>query len=180
MPVTLVFQSTHPVWGATQGLPSFGLGTFISIHAPRVGCDTLLWLEVYHNTGISIHAPRVGCDHTLLSCVPGFHDFNPRTPCGVRRQARVQSSDQLYFNPRTPCGVRLEIKSTDSINLKFQSTHPVWGATWELVIMKSKFLFQSTHPVWGATCSLLINNSFVGISIHAPRVGCDSFVCRRP
>ena len=35
----LRFQSTHPAWGATNGLEGAILSFFISIHAPRVGCD---------------------------------------------------------------------------------------------------------------------------------------------
>ena len=33
------FQSTHPVWGATQGPIGPQGPKGISIHAPRVGCD---------------------------------------------------------------------------------------------------------------------------------------------
>ena len=34
---------------------------------------------------ISIHAPRVGCDSFLLEGAGFAGYFNPRTPCGVRR-----------------------------------------------------------------------------------------------
>ena len=35
-----LFQSTHPGWGATQTLNLYTfLFTYVSIHAPRVGCD---------------------------------------------------------------------------------------------------------------------------------------------
>ena len=33
--------------------------------------------------------------------------------------------------------------------------------------------FQSTHPVWGATVCDFFIGPIQGISIHAPRVGCD-------
>ena len=33
------FQSTHPVWGATEVSSVVDQVTVISIHAPRVGCD---------------------------------------------------------------------------------------------------------------------------------------------
>ena len=36
-----LFQSTHPVWGATDFLNAKAIGALISIHAPRVGCDRL-------------------------------------------------------------------------------------------------------------------------------------------
>ena len=63
-PVTsapIKFQSTHPVRGATTGDGVVVTKNEISIHAPRAGCD--------------VH------DH---QCTHHVHDFNPRTPCGVR------------------------------------------------------------------------------------------------
>ena len=104
-----IFQSTLPVWGATfcpSGLlPWFG----ISIHAPRVGSDTIdncyfdgLTISIHaprvgsdreHREflaacSISIHAPRVGSDSRLSSSGVAASDFNPRSPCGERRMAR--------------------------------------------------------------------------------------------
>ena len=37
--VTSIFQSTHPVRGATESDQHARLGRVISIHAPREGCD---------------------------------------------------------------------------------------------------------------------------------------------
>ena len=78
----------------------------ISIHAPRVGCDFLSrYLE--DGTKISIHAPRVGCDSLTLRISTSRRNFNPRTPCGVRRsRRRGMELAGTNFNPRTPCGVR--------------------------------------------------------------------------
>ena len=56
------FQSTHPVWGATK-------------------CRARLFFV----PSISIHAPRVGCDYIALAIYLRLVNFNPRTPCGVRR-----------------------------------------------------------------------------------------------
>ena len=57
----MLFQSTHPVWGATVCIPVSVFHHAISIHAPRVGCDTLSFTTAFAWV-ISIHAPRVGCD----------------------------------------------------------------------------------------------------------------------
>ena len=57
--------------------------------------------------------------------------------------------------------------------LRFQFTHPVWGATGVSIIRCISLLFQFTHPVWGATRDDVILVEQVGVSIHAPRVGCD-------
>ena len=101
----------------------------ISIHAPRVGSDelTALVVEVYglfqstlpvwgaterqhlrgQRHGISIHAPRVGGDGTPASTGTTPRDFNPRSPCGERRNASIYGDNATGF----------------------QSTLPVWGAT---------------------------------------------------
>ena len=58
----LVFQSTHPLRGATTRLPN----------------------QYREDSVISIHAPLAGCDAALSVCARDVLDFNPRTPCGVR------------------------------------------------------------------------------------------------
>ena len=124
----------------------------ISIHAPRMGCDTCFFRYCLCRTNfnprtpygvrlinsgfpfcppkISIHAPRMGCDPSPRHTRYRLRDFNPRTPYGVRQK-------------REP------------------APHKEYG-------------FQSTHPVWGAT--RVFDNNFVCeyISIHAPRMGCDN------
>ena len=78
------FQSTHPLRGAT-------------------GRQALARAHLH----ISIHAPLAGCDIGLMPCSYISCNFNPRTPCGVRRL------------PRPVC---LQCRP-------FQSTHPLRGAT---------------------------------------------------
>ena len=149
----------------------------ISIHAPRAGCDHAHHRAVGHAV-ISIHAPRAGCD--------------------VRRVWRVCFQN---FNPRTPCGVRRALPLAPTADQVFQSTHPVRGATRHTERRRSWASFQSTHPVRGATltrCGVSSSqNDFnprtpcgvrrgrVGaalpgdhISIHAPRAGCDAPITR--
>ena len=87
---------------------------------------------------ISIHAPLAGCDIASVRPLKGLiANFNPRTPCGVRRsrvgkikrQDGFQSTHPLrgatstrwpgtwpghHFNPRTPCGVRLSLTICNS------------------------------------------------------------------
>ena len=147
------FQSTHPVWGATQG-PAGPQG-------PK---------------GISIHAPRVGCDQGNRRQPPGRSDFNPRTPCGVRpTAARTRELSSRDFNPRTPCGVRPTLTLPSSRQLRISIHAPRVGCDWlPWYFSVSTPGFQSTHPVWGATCrSWVIIHPLGAISIHAPRVGCD-------
>ena len=105
-PSKIKFQSTLPVWGATQRPYIIRHRIAISIHAPRVGsdskavyypppyrnfnprspCGERLYYEIfdYFCAYISIHAPRVGSDITDTSPTRITRNFNPRSPCGER------------------------------------------------------------------------------------------------
>ena len=146
-----IFQSTHPVWGATLYLcywawfllyfnPRTPCGVrqpgkhvrrrqteFQSTH-PAWGATKPLTLLVLAQL-ISIHAPRVGCDQGLAAVsVLGLISIHA---------------------PRVGCDLEISSCST------------------------SPWRFQSTHPVWGATRIRLSSGLDDVISIHAPRVGCD-------
>ena len=102
---------------------------YISIHAPLAGCDENNGDKGYLGK-ISIHAPLAGCDAILPVLISRGGDFNPRTPCGVRRvRAGCSAADHGDFNPRTPCGVRPVLKAVAGFANTFQSTHPLRGAT---------------------------------------------------
>ncbi len=147
----------------------------ISIHAPLAGCDRCPADKTYLRRPISIHAPLAGCDMTrgVMRQIPA--NFNPRTPCGVRRTggSRCRGGVQ-HFNPRTPCGVRPPRGARWICRQAFQSTHPLRGATPagtprgalsdyfnprtpcgvrrpRHVGRAAEKVFQSTHPLRGAT-----------------------------
>ena len=82
------------------------LSDAISIHAPLAGCDCYYCYLLLCNS-ISIHAPLAGCDERM--CKYGY--------------------DTKNFNPRTPCGVRRNNLRSIIITTIFQSTHPLRGAT---------------------------------------------------
>ena len=176
LPSGSLFQSTHPVRGATRsGSGCLRCRSRISIHAPRAGCDAaregdLMSILSYFNPRtpcgvrpasprprprrppISIHAPRSGCDYGafVALALAGISIHAPRAGCDehLRRYARIER--------------------------QFQSTHPVRGATTpetpaerdkpyfnprtpcgvrlNSIIMEALGgEFQSTHPVRGAT-----------------------------
>ena len=132
-------------------LKQLSIQVFVSIHAPREGCDgaapslTAILREFQFThpgrgatnsfsaptgpTGVSIHAPREGCD---TGVVPS----------------------ELY-------------------GTEFQFTHPGRGATWKKSPRNNLVLFQFTHPGRGATTEQLRNKVGHSVSIHAPREGCD-------
>ena len=109
-----VFQSTLPVWGATDVVCSCKAPKYISIHAPRVGSDCVLLRQalgeaqnfnprspcgerrdriqqVYGHCPISIHAPRVGSDAT-----PSWNAWRVT----ISIHAPRVGSDVVRFHPR--------------------------------------------------------------------------------
>ena len=135
-PEPALFQSTHPVRGATRAKLSNTQRD--RNFNPRTPCGVRRTSRAARpaRPSISIHAPRAGCDAGDL-----FH--------GAARQ---------NFNPRTPCGVR-PIRCSPAV-----------------AIARA---FQSTHPVRGATAQDAEHNFLILISIHAPRAGCDALSCPR-
>ena len=145
--------------------------------------------------------PRTPCGvrpSARRSCIRMIH-FNPRNPCGVRHRRALLLCFPQYFNPRTPCGVRLISLLTGSRTPEsFQSTHPMRGATSEVVSRATGhaisihaphagcdeiheataqfYQFQSTHPMRGATLTMIDQADGNRISIHAPHAGCDASV----
>ena len=73
----------------------------ISIHAPRVGRDRSQHPVGDHET-ISIHAPRVGRDCFRRHADADCRYFNPRAPCGARRNNRVQGFLQVKISIHAP------------------------------------------------------------------------------
>ena len=148
--ITITFQSTHPMRGATVAYIRVStLEQFQSTHPMRGA--TLRRTFNRQSWTISIHAPHAGCDRT--ACIPlyGTHDFNPRTPCGVRLPRRTRKRYDLHFNPRTPCGVR-----------PFN-----WGGIWTDENFNPRTPCGVRHVI---DIGLYTQKD---ISIHAPHAGCD-------
>ena len=106
-PSQTVFQSTHPVRGATGCLWVFWDRSFISTHAPRGGCDRNPADEREQKKGFQSTHPVGGCD-LLLS----------------------DTLQQIIISIHAPRGgVRLGTSLYLCRERKFQSTHPSRGAT---------------------------------------------------
>ncbi len=123
-----IFQSTLPVWGATASNRLFKCHVCISIHAPRVGSDSIQPLSGLHTTYFNPRSPcgerhaapcRTFHSQLFQSTLPvwgatrykAFHTrprlyFNPRSPCGERRYRSTNPVRRCNFNPRSPCGER--------------------------------------------------------------------------
>ena len=125
---TPLFQSTHPMRGATAARHRIYDGRIY--FNPRTSCGVRRYVSIYYkytlkfqsthpmrgatagdrrrreDSKISIHAPHAGCDRSTDGILCKKGDFNPRTPCGVRLLSSGVCVCACYFNPRTPCGVR--------------------------------------------------------------------------
>ena len=78
-----IFQSTHPVRGATWHLKNEWRFLVISIHAPREGCDR----------GNGLRIPRYGhSDHSLASIVL----YNPLASPQIRKSAESKYQQIIH------------------------------------------------------------------------------------
>ena len=147
---------------------------------------------------VSIHAPRVGCDSALSSVGVVVSKFQFTHPVWGATGRVVYDEFRGEFQFTHPVwGATTVSLPLSALIIKFQFTHPVWGATiirkirnfnnhgfnsrtpcgvrqLTFPLLVSCLMFQFTHPVWGATLLEEVNKREALVSIHAPRVGCDS------
>ena len=97
----VIFQSTLPARGATDGKDYIDADTIISIHAPRTGSDRMVFAlpipkvisihaprtgsddfrrDLFGNQQISIHAPRTGSDGKRAGIHDGQRSFQSTLP----------------------------------------------------------------------------------------------------
>ena len=193
------FQSTHPARGATYPKSDSLKHVFISIHAPRKGCDSTPSLSramILANFNprtpqgvrlggihlqrrpqpISIHAPRKGCDDTIKALTGADEPFQSTHPArGATRTGisnRVRRSISIHA-PRKGCDPGKDSKM--KVINKFQSTHPARGATRRA--SASWPAAADFNPRTPQGVRLIKRGDNPGkerkISIHAPRKGCD-------
>ncbi len=163
----LKFQSTHLVWGATSQTKRFTWFIFISIHAPRVRCDVILYTMKIYNKYFN---PRTSCEVRPILCsfYGAFWKFqSTHLVWGATCSKSIKKGHHVNFNPRTSCEVRQLKRLYRKWRQAFQSTHLVWGATYYISIIYMYIKFQSTHLVWGATPYFLnLNRVFSFQSTH--------------
>ena len=94
-----------------------------------------------------------GATYYQRGTVESPEDFNPRTPCGVRRDGTPDEFDSKdNFNPRTPCGVRLGF----FVSARVLDAH-----------------FNPRTPCGVRPARKKAEARYFDISIHAPHAGCD-------
>ena len=84
--------------------------------------------------------------------------------------------DTENFNPRSPCGERRQKKDTQETTKTFQSTLPVRGATGSMEVGVSHAKdFNPRSPCGERLMVVIPIGVAVEISIHAPRAGSDQY-----
>ena len=149
-------------------------GGFVSIHAPRAGCDlwrsllttmnttfqsthpargaTTTMLNLQSTIDVSIHAPRAGCDYTEYQLWITFKKFQSTHPArGATKhfRANVHSFAVSIHAPRAGCDRAFAQSSLRIVGFNPRTPR---GVRLTILIMIVKCpLFQSTHPARGAT-----------------------------
>ena len=146
---SLLFQSTHPLRGATLFCIVFKYYKYISIHTPLAGCDAL-----YPTLGllicISIHTPLAGCDISL-SC---WYEL-------------------IFISIHTPLAGCDDTGKVDEQTLEISIHTPLAGCDQDLRD-NVQFATISIHtPLAGCDLNVSPLNINRGISIHTPLAGCD-------
>ena len=124
--------------------------------------------------------------------------FNPRAPCGARRETCAYTARYIIFQPTRPLRGATAISKKSWQIHKFQPTRPLRGATRPQLHRlgdpristhaplagrdeppakegKTKLEFQPTRPLRGATCRLTVCTPCrYTISTHAPLAGRDA------
>ena len=168
------FQSTHPLRGATAAIvPGFPV-KFISIHAPLAGCDPPYFIAA-----------------------ASFLNFNPRTPCGVRREARSFTAGTKRISIHAPlagcdpaarflrrpplisihaplAGCDSPLRSPLTGRLYFNPRTPCGVRLDASIAYAVQFLnFNPRTPCGVRLVFVIIEYCQLPISIHAPLAGCD-------
>ena len=192
------FQSTLPGWGATlRGICRYACPRNFNPRSPdgeRLSCvrDNAAYAD------ISIHAPRMGSDSLIhsSSITPSY--FNPRSPDGERQgkqwQRRLGSNHISIHAPRMGSD-RISPKPPNTQD-GFQSTLPGWGATClrspvavcftyfnprspdgerphpRSAVIRANY-FNPRSPDGERRRAAAVHGELELISIHAPRMGSD-------
>ena len=85
-----MFQFTHPGRGATTQYRQKESDVFVSIHAPREGCDHEGASDVVKLDKFQFTHPGRGATCTTEKFILNSEGFNSRTPGGVRQLRGVR------------------------------------------------------------------------------------------
>ena len=125
-------------------------------------------------TQISIHAPRMGSDSIWRTLSAGASNFNPRSPYGERLLDGRCVSALSDFNPRSPHGERPESCWRHYGRTVISIHAPRMGSDGQKLRLDLDVYVISIHaPRMGSDGFAKFPKPPIPISIHAPRMGSD-------
>ena len=166
----IMFQSTRPARGATSVSTAEMLPNAVSIHAPRAGRDRF---RRHCSRAASSFNPRAPCGaRRNLATLPLLQSFNPRAPRGARRSPNVNPiCGKVSIHAPRVGRDGVEIAASGHLGYDVSIHAPRVGRDINRVHkMPRAAMFQSTRPR-GARPSAIRSNSHVRVSIHAPLWG---------
>ena len=170
----IIFQSTHPSWGATPDADVGLIRQHISIHAPIVGCDyqaqaTGFKPEIFQSTHPSWGATNIRKNTNVsVFLFQSTHPSWGATPVFCLKSVLI-----VNFNPRTHRGVRHVLSSLGMLLVLISIHAPIVGcdiyAEWSWL----DCIISIHAPIVGCDGDAHEDAGYLYISIHAPIVGCD-------
>ena len=163
-----LFQSTHPVRGATGASPNAILPPAISIHAPRAGCDDNTRLSTSSGT-ISIHAPRAGCDaiaRTPCHQLPDISIHAPRAGCDHILAHKVRHAVISIHAHRAGCDGKFDDFNPLNLHKRYKRVLDRPKSTSEQGKNKAKLAYIHVFTVLGGcegagtVCALLLRTQY--------------------
>ena len=152
---TILFQSTHPSWGAT-----------------RVKIFLLIWTQKFQSTH-----PSWGATFSVLRLLNCPRNFNPRTHRGVRLIEFLTCFWRVLFQSTHPSWGATVVMNRSLAVSKISIHAPIVGCDFCNIILPQYVMISIHAPIVGCDhCPSRFLRTSPGISIHAPIVGCDSFV----
>ena len=93
-------RATHPVQADVMHMPTFQ--STLSLRRATPGGSSLVPTAKTFQSTLSLRRATANAVHGAAHTT----HFNPRSPCGERRERRTHDTPQKDFNPRSPCGER--------------------------------------------------------------------------
>ena len=190
------FQSTRPVWGATNRgrRRRTSSGNF----NPRAPCGARplepdstvaqirfqstrpVWGATgwennpFSNLAISIHAPRVGRDDLPRFLRASNREFQSTRPVWGATTSFATPLRWSHFNPRAPCGARPNQHSgSRQLRPNFNPRAPCGARPLSFPFLSFGRYFNPRAPCGARPYTKVALRRQIKISIHAPRVGRD-------
>ena len=147
------FQSTRPLRGATSRGSCTTSSRRISIHAPLAGRDALRPQPRAGAPQFQSTRPLRGATRPPQKAASAQDYFNPRAPCGARRQMKQCISRCCAISIHAPLAGRDDESQDDAVQAPAISIHAPLAGRDAISVQTSSLpsTFQSTRPLRGAT-----------------------------